>query len=44
VSAAAHLLEVRDLRVRKGGADLLDLPALNVAAWPMPPTGPRSRN
>ena len=32
VSAAAPILEVRGLRVRKGGADLLDIPALAVAA------------
>ena len=32
MSPGAPLLEIRDLRVRKGGADLLDLPALNVAA------------
>jgi tungstate transport system ATP-binding protein len=32
VSPAAPLLEVRGLRIRKGGADLLDIPALAVAA------------
>jgi tungstate transport system ATP-binding protein len=32
VSAAAAILEVRGLRVRKGGAELLDIPALAVAA------------
>jgi tungstate transport system ATP-binding protein len=31
VSAGAALFEVRGLRVRKGGADLLDIPALAVA-------------
>ena len=31
MSQAAPILEVRNFRIRKGGADLLDLPALAVA-------------